>query len=358
MKNHRIIHVCQNYNVNLFIKLFENIGNSSKYNQVVFYPYIGKGKFSYSSKYKVIAKKSVPNLFRHFFLFRGFFNAYIIINSVSINKNDIIHCHTLFNDGLVGLILKFIYGCKVVVSIRNSDLLIYQYKFWLRPYLFFFKKYVNSFISLSPTLQENFKFLSSEVIGNGIKSESIIKVPREISGFKKVKLLYIGRIIKRKNLDKVINLYLSNTDKYSLTIIGDAYPKTKWSTSLLKKIELLDLDYYQNLSHSEINNQLDLADIFILPASNETFGIVYLESLCRAMPIIYKKGTGVDGLFSSPVGFGVENESVKELEVGIEYILNNYNQLSSNCLSEVVNHTWSNVPNNILAIYNKLSLDV
>ena len=358
MKNHRIIHVCQNYRTDFYKKLFKNIGNVSSYSQIVFYPYIAREKRSFTVESNVILKKSIPNFFRHFFLFRGIFNAYNLSKSITVDRKDIIHCHTLFNDGLVGLILNLIYGCKVVISIRQSDLTIYQKKFWLRPYLFFLKKNVFDFIAISPTLQIKFKSFNSVVIGNGIENSSIINASKKKLDLNKVKLLYIGRIIKRKNLDKIIDLYLSNTGKYALKIIGSAIPKTKWSNSLLKKINLLNIDHHQNLSHSEINNYLDLSDIFILPSSDETFGIVYLEALSRGVPIIYKKHTGVDGLFSHPVGFGVKNESIEELESGIEYILNNYNELSANCLSEVVNHSWSNVSNNILAIYKKLSVDV
>ena len=358
MQNYRVIHVCQNYRSGFYKKLFKNITEVSSCSQIVFYPYIAREKRSFTVESNVILKKGVPNIFRHFFLFRGIVNAYNLSKSIAVEKRDIIHCHTLFNDGLVGLILNLIYGCKVVISIRQSDLIIYERKLWLRPYLFFLKKNVSYFIALSPTLQMKFKSFKPVVIGNGIENRSIVSAPKKIVLLDKVKLLYIGRIIKRKNLDKIIDLYLSNTGKYALKIIGSAIPNTDWSNSLLKKISLLNIDHHQNLSHSEINSHLDLSDIFILPSSDETFGIVYLEALSRGVPIIYKKHTGVDGLFSRPVGFGVKNGSIEELESGIEYILNNYNELSANCLSEVVNHNWSNVSNRILAIYKKISVDV
>ena len=109
----KVLHISQNFNNSLFTTLFDNI-NSLGINQTVFYPYIsGKGVHpNTNNDITVVAKKSVPPIFRHFFLIRAFFNFFNLKKAVSISDFDVIHCHTLFNDGIVGLIISILYKKK------------------------------------------------------------------------------------------------------------------------------------------------------------------------------------------------------------------------------------------------------
>lgn len=352
----KVLHICQNFNTRLYTDLFDNI-NSLGINQTVFYPFInGKGIHpNINNDITVVAKKSILPIFRHFFLIRAFFNFFNLKKAVSISDFDVIHCHTLFNDGIVGFIISVLYKKKIIISIRESDINIYKYKIWLRPYISILKfKKINT-ISLSPSIKKYFSQLQSQVIGNGIndlffRSPVSIKIKKE----NKIELIYIGRIIKRKNIDSVINLVEKYGHKYNLTVIGSIPIKSKWSNDILLKLNSLsNIEYFPYKSSKEIIKYLDKSDVFILPSFNETFGIVYLEAMSRGIPVVYRKGTAIDGLFENEVGIALQTLDSNYINDSLDYIEQNYSTISNNCKTYSKEYKWLTIANKITEFYYK-----
>ena len=55
-------------------------------------------------------------------------------------------------------------------------------------------------------------------------------------------------------------------------------------------------------------------DCFVMPSHNETFGMVYIEALFSGLPIVYSRGTGVDGYFDDyNVGLKVRSNRTRSL---------------------------------------------
>lgn len=347
-----ILHICQNYNTKLFYTLFKSI-NDHKFNQIVFYPSFKNNELIFSDGIPVIKKKNINKIFRHFFLLRGIFNLFKLIFDKRFYKTDIIHCHTLFNDGIIGFFLNIIYGGKLIISIRHSDIDIYKKKFWLRPFIFILKKTNVKFIAVSPSIKLYFKQLNCQVIGNGIEDLFFENQNSKILvRGQKCKLLYIGRIIRRKNLDKIIDFYESHKELIDLTVIGDENPRTKWSKKILERLKKNgSIRYFKSLPKKCIKREIDSSNIFILPSVNETFGIVFIESISRGVPIIFTKGTSVDGFFMSQVGKSIDKFDTESIFLAVNEILNDYENLSFNCVNESGKHSWSEVATNVINIY-------
>ena len=72
---------------------------------------------------------------------------------------------------------------------------------------------------------------------------------------------------------------------------------------------------------AELPNALALA----LPSRNETFGMVYTEALFAGVPILYSRGTGIDGHLSGlDVGMAVDPDNVSEIAEGlVDLVANN-----------------------------------
>lgn len=352
----KVLHISQNFNNSLFTTLFDNI-NSLGINQTVFYPYIsGKGVHpNTNNDITVVAKKSVPPIFRHFFLIRAFFNFFNLKKAVSISDFDVIHCHTLFNDGIVGLIISILYKKKLIITIRQSDIDIYKNKVWLRPYISLFKFKKLNFISLSPSIKKYFSQLQSQVIGNGISNDFFSSpVLEKIRRKNKIELIYIGRIIKRKNIDSVINLVEKYEHKYNLTVIGLPPIKSKWSNDILFKLNRLsNIEYFPSKSSKEIIKYLDKSDIFILPSFKETFGIVYLEAMSRGIPVVYMKGTAIDGLFEKDVGRALNALDSNFINDSLDFIEQNYLAISNNCKTYSNEYNWLGIAKKISNFYHK-----
>jgi|TARA_B110000240_G_C13471481_1_gene441183 glycosyltransferase involved in cell wall biosynthesis len=351
----KILHICQNFNNTLYKDLFNEL-YSFGITQTVFYPYIypnGPIHNNNNNNINVVAKKSVPPIFRHFFVIRAFFNFYNLKRSVKINEFDIIHCHTLFNDGIVGLIISMLYKKKLVITIRQSDIDIYKKKIWLRPYVSLFKFKKSRFISLSPAIKKHFSQLQPQVIGNGIK-DAFFKASSIDKNKNKIELIYIGRIIKRKNLDIVIRLIEKYKEKYNLKVIGTPSTNSQWSKEILFKLNSLsNIEFFPNLSTNEIITHLDQSHIFILPSINETFGIVYLEAMSRGIPVVYMKGTAIDGLFEKEVGRALNSHDSSYINDNLDYILQNYLTISNNCEAYSKEYNWLSIANKTTKIYNE-----
>jgi glycosyltransferase involved in cell wall biosynthesis len=339
-----VLHICQNYNTNLYHKAFETTSRGYRLQQVVFYPYITKQKHLRSDLFRVHAVKSVPALFRHFFMLRALVNYINLRKNVNLNSIDIIHCHTLFNDGAVGLLASIFSERRLIVSVRQSDYDIKRFKFWLQPFIFILKFKANKFIFISRQIEKKFNSIKGVIIGNGIDDEFFKEKTSKPNTplTNPTRLVYIGRIIKRKNLDILIRALKYNERK--LTVVGQAFPKTNWGLKLIDKFKNNNnINYIPKQTTLEIVQTLDTSDIFIMPSVNETFGIVYIEAMSRGVPIIYTKGTSVDEMFDSEVGVAIHEITPQAINQAIEKITSNYCYYSSNAINESQRFNWKEI---------------
>jgi glycosyltransferase involved in cell wall biosynthesis len=71
--------------------------------------------------------------------------------------------------------------------------------------------------------------------------------------------------------------------------------------------------------HAQIIDELPQYVALLLPSVNETFGMVYLEALLAGVPVLYTRGTGIDGhLDGLSVGVGVAAGAVDEIAAAID----------------------------------------
>lgn len=331
----KVLHICQNYNTKLFHKTFETISKDSRIEQVVFYPYNKKQKHLKSDRFIVCAVKSLPNLFRHFFVIRALVNFINLRKNVHLKSIDIIHCHTLFNDGAVGFLASIFSEKRLIISVRQSDYDIKRIKFWLQPFILILKFKANKFIFISRQIEKKFNSIKGIVIGNGIDDEFFKEktIKPNTTPTNPIRLVYIGRIIRRKNLDVLIKVLNNNQRK--LTVVGEAFPKTNWGLKLIDSFKKhKKINYIPKQSTHEIVQTLNNSDIFVMPSVNETFGIVYIEAMSRGVPIIYTKGTSVDEMFASEVGVAIHETTPQAINQAIEKIISNYCYYSSNATNE------------------------
>lgn len=122
---------------------------------------------------------------------------------------------------------------------------------------------------------------------SGIDKKIIKK--REWNPDKKIKILTCANFIKRKNIDKVI-MACEKLDNIELTIIGDGK-----ETNNLKKLSKKPI-FMGHLSHNDVLQKMQEADIFILPSEKETFGMVYLEAMASGCITVGLQNDGIDGI--------------------------------------------------------------
>lgn len=112
---------------------------------------------------------------------------------------------------------------------------------------------------------------------------------------KKIKVLYVGKLIKRKNIDMVIRM-LHCFKKMELCIIGEGDELS----SLKELSESLSVDsrvkFLGSKTRDDVIKYMRKADIFCMPSVRETFGLVYLEAMSQGCITIGTIGEGIDGI--------------------------------------------------------------
>jgi len=93
----------------------------------------------------------------------------------------------------------------------------------------------------------------------------------------------------------------------------------------IKKLECDDLVFLKGeVPRDKLMPSLMNYSGLLLPATNETFGMVYIEALLSGIPILYHNKTGVDGYFDGfNVGVSVESQNVLEIEIQLKKLIDN-----------------------------------
>ena len=76
------------------------------------------------------------------------------------------------------------------------------------------------------------------------------------------------------------------------------------------------------LDRPALRQRMNLATAFVLPSLRESYGLVFIEALFAGVPIVYPKGTAVDGYFdSAPFAIAVDARDPGAIAAGIRKLV-------------------------------------
>ena len=298
-----------------------------------------------------------------------------IMNQIQIDDFDLIHAYTLFTDGNCAMKISQKYDIPYVVAIRDTDINTFL-KY--RPYLeskaieimrnasavFFlstaykevmFKKYIpqkyhESIGTKTYIIPNGIDDFWQENIFNGSISDRINRVSNRT-----LKVVYAGRINKRKNLEisqKAIQLLRDSGWKIQYTFTGKIENKQIFD----RVMRYPDTEYLGVSNKEKLLAIYRNADLFLMPSYTETFGLVYAEALSQGLPVIYTKGQGFDGQFEEgTVGYRTSSNSAEECADAIEKIANNYDNISKNCVPCAEKFKWNLICKRYMRVYFHIS---
>jgi glycosyltransferase involved in cell wall biosynthesis len=279
-----------------------------------------------------------------------------LCKEVDISNVDIVHAHTLYSDGAVALKLKENFNIPFIVTVRNTALNVFNryrpdLKWWRDKILVEAKKVV----FLSPAYKK--KLLMS--VSSGVKKriiDKLIIIPNGLdpnflnentsndNDKSDLKLLFVGRFLKLKNIPKLIEAIekLKENLNVTLTLVGRGEDEEKIQKMIDSKPYVNHLGFVKD--KKRLRNIYRSHDIFVMVSKPETFGLVYIEALSQGVPIIHTEGEGVDGYFEEgDVSETVKNPSdVKEIAQKIRLLANRLdNKLQENCIKAAQKFDWS-----------------
>ncbi len=279
-----------------------------------------------------------------------------IVNNINIKEYDLVHAHSLFANGYIAYRLHKEYGTPYIVAVRNTDInTFFKYFIYLRKLGVEIAKNANKIVLISNSYKDKLlQYIPKEykeeierkiiVIPNGIDEYFIKERRKENKKIgNKLNLVYTGRVDKNKNVITTIKcckkMIKENYD-ITLNIIGDI--TSKRYKRILNKYSFIK--YFGRKTKEEIIKIYKDMNIFVMPSKHETFGLTYVEAMSQGLPVIYTKKEGVDGFFESgKVGYPIKYNDYVDMSNKIKLIIQNYENISENCIEEALNFNWRDI---------------
>ncbi|MBD3300671.1 MAG: glycosyltransferase, partial [Candidatus Moranbacteria bacterium] len=220
-----------------------------------------------------------------FFVISGFFKTRSLMKK---RRYDFVHTHFAIPTGVITYLLSFLYKNKYILTIHGADIydpsrLMSGHKFFLTRFLV--AKIINrsdKVIASSREIQEKayryFKIKKQiKIIPLGFKSTQDktaidLKKAKKRHSNQKIKLITIGRLVKRKNLKFLIKALKKVDQRFVLNVVGGGPMESDLrqyvkSLNLEKKIKVLG-----RVSERRKAELLKEADIYVSTAMHEGFG--------------------------------------------------------------------------------------
>ena len=291
--------------------------------------------------YKVMRTKTFGIYFSTSFTLQMIFKLKEIIQNY-----DVIHVH--LPDPMANIALLCVNPSKQKIILHwHSDIIKQKYLLRLyEPLQKWMLRKASKIIATTPKYIKESKYLQkfkdkcvSIPIGideNKLKSceTQVIKIREQ---YKNKKIIFsLGRLVYYKGFEYLIKSANYLSDEYIILIGGTGPLKEKLTTlisenNLEHKVKLLG-----RIEDENLGNYYKSCDIFCLPsiAKSEAFGIVQIEAMSFAKPIVATKikGSGVDWVNKDGVsGINVQPKNSQALANAFTTIINNKEKYNAYC---------------------------
>ena len=228
-------------------------------------------------------------------------------------------------------------------------------------YSFYFKNALKKALNCAKIIGARNEFLKEKLNAKFLLPSYVLKeniVSKKEFNNEKLKIVTLSKLIKRKNLDKVILALSQAGFDFEYDIYGSGREEKKLK-KLIKKYNLENkINLCGQIEHSKIHQTLDNYDIFILPSVNETFGISYLEALSRGLITIGVKNTGIDGVIKNyENGFLIEPriDEIKEILTKISKMNSEEKEkISKNALQNIKDYEKNEIMTKYVDVIKKI----
>jgi glycosyltransferase involved in cell wall biosynthesis len=370
----KVLHINRNYITSALHQVMMGHLNSTEIDNIVFAPTDNKKAAVITPENNVIVSECFNRWDRFFFNYKQAKIRKSLLNTCDVSVFDCIHAYTLFTDGNCAMNISEKYKIPFIVAVRNADVNDFLKKLpHLRKrgieimnrasaILFLSKAYLNQvFDKYVPERLKEELLKKTHIIPNGIDDFWLENTVQSIDmmHFRRIsrnelRLLYVGRIDKNKNVPtilKTIEILKKDGWNANLTVVGKIEDKFEYRKFAFSPyVTYIPAQPKEKLIHIYRNN-----DIFVMPSFTESFGLVYAEAMSQGLPVIYTRGQGFDGQFpEGEVGYPVNADSAQSIADAIKLIVEKYNVISNTVTKNVTKFTWTNIVNKYATIYKDI----
>ena len=308
--------------------------------------------------------------------FRGAFT-YVLFAAIKlwklrkIHKFDVLHYFFSLPTGLLSLLPWAFRNVPYIVSLRGSDVPYYDVynrkvhflNVLLKPINLYIWKNAKKVIALSPSLKLTAMKTAPkqhiEVIPNAVETDIFNPTYDPKTQDHKFKLITVSRLIKRKAIDHILTALAEINDKSITLLIVGTGSHERILKNVSNELHLNDVvEFYGYCPREQLPEQYNRSDVFILPTLAESFGMVFVEAMACALPIIGAKTGGVVEIVHSENGILVEPGNIEEIKRAILKMKHSYQTRVSmgyrNRERVLKHYSWKSISQKYLHIYKKV----
>jgi glycosyltransferase involved in cell wall biosynthesis len=265
-----------------------------------------------------------------------------MFNKIKHLKVDVIHAHKLTCEGVFAYYFAKKLHIPYVISIRGGsdshnlsrlsvDIRLFTKIYKAAAQIYWVSAWAQKSFPAILDINEE-EMLESKLLPNICEIEPSTQV---VASHKRINYLTAISFhqYKRKGILELIQaiaLLKIQGVRLTLDIYGSGPEKAK--NTIIQQINEYNLTEQISLkgmvSRGVLREKMAGSKGFLMPATNETFGMAYVEALAVGCPILYVKNTGIDGYFDDHgVGVGIAKQDVREIKTALEYIEKNNGML-------------------------------
>lgn len=230
------------------------------------------------------------------------------------------------------------------------------------PYTKSVLNYLDSLTAVSDAASEYVRNMTNReiiIVPNGIELSKYTKNNKtKIKDMPMKKILYLGRLEKRKGIEFLIDAFKELKKKYPnvcLDIAGSG-AKQKYLERYVKQGKISDIQFLGYVSEQDKIKLMANADLYCSPAPyGESFGIVLLESMAVGVPIVAGNNAGYSGVLTDKGRLSLVNpRSIVDFTQRLEIMLfdNEIRELWSKwAVKEIKKYDFSKITDKYEKVY-------
>lgn len=281
--------------------------------------------------HRVTLMSNMDRLMGFIFSIKVFFKALQISREAKI---DIVHSHFADIAGLAGTVVSKVLMKTFIVTVHGADISYGSMQNrTMKCFVYTTLKAANKIVVASDYIRRK----CSEALGTNSQKVTVIPNGVDIAKLKRPKnvipnalrftkskgekmILTVGNLIERKNHQSVIRalpMVLQNIPNTTYVIVGNG-PTLHELKRIVKSVGVTDnVQFVGQVDDEKLREYYHSCDVFIMPSTQEGFGIAYLEASACSKPIIGSITTaaqeviidGVTGFLVNPL----DDEAISKL---------------------------------------------
>ena len=200
------------------------------------------------------------------------------------------------------------------------------------------------------------------VVPNG-SDHRIVKAPKSLSKTgRESQLIFVGRLALQKNIPLLLRAIAAYQERYDskihLTIVGEGDMRP----AIEAEIDQLGLGSTVSLPGAfhgaALESMYEVSDLLLLTSIFESFGLVLIEAMTKALPIVSVNIPAVRNVVTSGVNGLLVESAPEAVAEAIHALLADeelYAKISMNNLAKSHDYTWSATARQVSLIYDAVS---